>query len=89
VPVLPGAEAHPNSCLMNTWCFRGTKRPGRVDHPPPSSSEFANGLEVYIHLPPVHTAACNGTTFTFTRFFTTVLYCMDTGTRYPGGKLIT
>lgn len=89
-PVLPGAESHPTSSMMDTWCFPGTKRLGRtVDHLPPSSSEFVNGLDIYIHLPYVHTEACNGTTFTFTRFFTTVLYSMDTGTRYPGGKSVT
>ena len=80
MPVLPSAESHPTSCMMDTWCFPGTKRPGlAVDHPPPSSSEFANGLEVYLHFPSVHTEVCNGTTFTFTRFFTTVLYFVHCG----------
>ena len=75
---------------MGTWCFPGAKRPGRaVDHPPSSSSEFANGLKVYILLPSVHTETCNGMTFTFTPFFRTVLYSMDTGIRYPGGKVST
>ena len=87
MPVLPGAEVHPISCMMDTWCFPGTKLPGpAVDHPPPSSSEFANGLKVYIHLPSVHGT---GRPLPLLDFFTTDLYSLDTGTRYPGGKLTT
>lgn len=82
MPVLLGPESHPVSCILGTWCFPGAKRPGRaVDYPPPPSSEFANGLKVYILLP-------SGMTFTFTPLFRTVLYSMDTGTRYPGDKFL-
>ena len=86
VPVLPVAQAHPTSCMMDTWCFLGTKRPGRaVDHLLAPSLRIVWRYTSISHLyierhvmgrPLLH-------------FFTTVLYSMDTGTRYPGGKLAT
>lgn len=35
-------------------------------HPPLSSAEGANGLELYLRLPSANAKACHGSTFTFT-----------------------
>ena len=47
--------------------FPGVDRPGcGDDHPPPSSCEVANRLELYFRLPSVPAQACHGAAFTFT-----------------------
>lgn len=47
--------------------FTGVDRPGCGDnHPPPSSTEVANGLELYFRLPSVPAQAYHGAAFTFT-----------------------
>jgi len=52
VPVQTGSEAHPASCTMGTGSFPGLKRPGRgVDHPPPSSAEVKERVELYLFSP--------------------------------------
>ena len=51
-PVLTGSGAHPASYTMGTGSFPGVKRPGRgVDHPPPSSAEVKESVELYLSVP--------------------------------------
>jgi hypothetical protein len=50
VQTRPGA--HPSSYTMGTGSFPGVKRPGcTVYHPPPSSAEVKEGVELYIYFP--------------------------------------
>jgi hypothetical protein len=45
-----GPGAHPASYTMGTVSFLGVKRPGRgVDHPPPSSVEVKERLELLLY----------------------------------------
>ena len=49
-PVQTGSGAHPASCTMGTGSFPGVKRPGRgVDHPPPSSADVKERIELYLY----------------------------------------
>jgi hypothetical protein len=51
-PVQNGSEAHPASYIMDTGSFLGVKRPGRgVDHPPPSSAEVKERVQLYLYSP--------------------------------------
>ena len=51
-PVQTGPEAHPTSYTTGTESFPGVNRPGRgVDHPPPSSAEVKERVEVYLYSP--------------------------------------
>jgi hypothetical protein len=46
----PGA--HPASCTMGTESFPGVKRPGRgVDHPPSSSAQVKERVDLYVYSP--------------------------------------
>jgi len=46
----PGA--HPVSYTMGTGSFPAVKRPERdVDHPPPSSAEVKESVELYLYSP--------------------------------------
>jgi len=48
--VQPGLGAQPASCTTGTGYFPGIKRPGRgVDHPPPSSAEVKERVELYLY----------------------------------------
>jgi hypothetical protein len=48
--VQTGPGAHPASYTMSTGSFSGVKRPGRgVDHPPPSSAEVKERVELYLY----------------------------------------
>ena len=43
---------HPACCTMGTGSFPGVKLSGRgVDHPPPSSAEVKERVELYIYSP--------------------------------------
>jgi hypothetical protein len=51
-PVETGPGAHPASYTMGAGSFPGAKWPGRgVDHPPPSSTEVKERVEVYLYSP--------------------------------------
>jgi len=51
-PVHTDPGAHPASYTMGTGSLPGVKRPGRgVDHPPPSSAEVKEGVELYLYSP--------------------------------------
>ena len=51
-PVQTGPAAYPASYTMDTGSFSGVKRPGRgVDHPPSSSAEVKERIELYIYSP--------------------------------------
>ena len=51
-PVQTGRGAHPASYTMGTGSFPGVKRSGRgVDHPPASSVEVKERLELYFYSP--------------------------------------
>jgi hypothetical protein len=67
-PVQSGLGAHPTSYTMGTGSFPGIKRPGRgVDHPPPSSAEVIERVQLNIHLLPLWAVvAFSRMSFTFT-----------------------
>jgi len=51
-PVQTGPGAYPPSCRMGTGSFPGAKQLGRgVDHPPPSSAEVKERVELYLPSP--------------------------------------
>jgi len=51
-PVHTGSVAHPASCTMGTGSFPGVKQPGRVvGHPPLSSAEVKERVELYLYSP--------------------------------------
>jgi hypothetical protein len=61
VPVQTGPEAHPASCMVGTWSFRGVKQLGcGADHPSLSNTKFADGLKLYFCLSSVPAQACHG-----------------------------
>lgn len=60
-----GPGAHAASCTIGTGSTPGVKRPKRVaDHPPSSSAEVTNGLELYLCLTSVPAQACHGVIIT-------------------------
>jgi hypothetical protein len=51
-PVQTSPGAHPTFYTMGTRSFPGVKWPGRgVDHPPPSSTEVKETVELYLYSP--------------------------------------
>ena len=51
-PTHTGPGAHPAPCTISTGSFPGVNRPGRgVDHPPPSSAEVKERVELYLYSP--------------------------------------
>ena len=76
-PVQTCPGAHPASCTRGTASFPVVKRPGRrVDHPPPSSAEVKEGVEIY-YSPLWAFVACCRVNFT-TRFNTHEFYDLPT-----------
>jgi len=65
-PVQAGSEAHPASYAMGTGSFLGVKRPGRgVDHPPLSSAEVKERVELHLYFPFWAFVACSRVNFAF------------------------
>jgi len=51
-PLQTGSEAHPASYTVGTGSFPGVKRQGRGDdHPPPSSAEVNERIDLYLYFP--------------------------------------
>ena len=51
-PVQTGPGAHPAFYTMDTGAYPGVKQPGGgVDHPPPSSAEVKETVELYLYSP--------------------------------------
>jgi hypothetical protein len=51
-PVQTGSVTHPASYIMGTGSLLGVKRPGRgVHHPPTSSAEVKERVELYLYSP--------------------------------------
>jgi len=51
-PVQTRPGAHPASYTMGTRSFPGVKRLGHgIDHPPPSSTEVKERVDLYLHCP--------------------------------------
>ena len=51
-PVQTGHGVHPATYTTITVSFPGVKRPGRgVDHPPQSSAEFKERVELHLYSP--------------------------------------
>jgi hypothetical protein len=47
-----GSGAHPACCTMGAGSFPGIKQPGRaVSHPPLSSAEVKEGVQLYLYSP--------------------------------------
>ena len=67
VPFQTSPGAHPASYTIHTRSFLGLKRPGRgVDHPPPSSAEIQEKVELYLYSPPPWAFVfCSRLNFTF------------------------
>jgi hypothetical protein len=86
-PVQTGPGANPASCTMGTGSFPGVKRPGRgVDHPPQSSAEGKERVELYSTLPllPLWAfMACSRVNFTFTITIYILLYEPEFSTMTP------
>jgi hypothetical protein len=69
-PVQTGPGAHPASYTVGTGSFQGVKLSGRgVDHPPPSSVEVKERVELYLYSPSGSSRPVLGWTLpvTFTR----------------------
>jgi len=51
-PIQTAPGAHQASYTMGTGSFTGVKRPGRgADHPPPSSTEVRERVQLYLYSP--------------------------------------
>jgi hypothetical protein len=60
-----GPGSYATSCTMGTGSTPGVKRPKRVaNHPPSSSVEVTNGLELFLRLTSLPAQACHGVTIT-------------------------
>jgi len=65
-----GSGAYPASHTMGTGSFPGVKRPGHdVDHPPASSAEVKERVELYLYSPLWTFVACSRMNFTFTNAY--------------------
>jgi hypothetical protein len=62
--VQTGRRAHSVFYTRGTGSFLGVKRPGRgADHPPPSSAEVKERVELYLCSPLWAFVACSGVNF--------------------------
>ena len=69
-PVQNGPGAHPASYTMDTGSFPTVKWPGRgVNHPPPSSTEVKERVELYLYSPSGPSWPVLGQTLPFTFAF--------------------
>jgi hypothetical protein len=67
-------RGHPACRTMGTVQYRGVKRPERgADHPPTSSTDVANAVELHIRQSSMPVEACHGLTFTCKSQLTRVL----------------
>jgi hypothetical protein len=74
-PVQTGSEAYPASYTMGTVSFSGVKRPGRgVDHPPPSSADVKETVDLYLYSLSGPSMACCRENFTFTIHLVAISY---------------
>jgi hypothetical protein len=64
-PVQTGPGDHPASYTMGTGSFPWVKRPGRGDHPPPSSAEAKETVQLCLYSPSWHSWPVLGWTLTF------------------------
>jgi hypothetical protein len=80
--VQTGPWVHPASCTMGTGSFPGVKRPGRdVDHPPSSSAEVKERVELYLYSPSAPWWPVLGWPLLyFTLLYFTLLYFTTLGT---------
>ena len=66
IPVFMSASHHLNKCKMDHTLLCSYYSHCYIQlHPPNSSAEVANGLELYLHLPSVTAQACHWMTSTF------------------------
>jgi hypothetical protein len=68
-PVQTDPGAHQATCTMAIGSFQKVKRPGRgVNHPPSSSAEVKERVELYLHSPSSTSMGCSGANFAFYTF---------------------
>jgi hypothetical protein len=82
-PVHIGPGTYPASYTIGTGSFPGVKRPGRsLDHPPPSSVEVKDRVQLYLYSPSRPSWPVIGRTlpFTWTCIFTTAQYAVSVST---------
>jgi hypothetical protein len=71
-PVQTGPVAHPASCTMGTGSFPGANWSWRsVDHPPHSSVEVQERVELYLYSPSWAFVPCSRVNYTFTLHYIT------------------
>jgi hypothetical protein len=88
-PIQTSPGAHPASYTMGTVSFPGVKRPGRgVHHPPSSSAEVKERVELYLYSTSGPSSPVLGWTlpFTFTFYEAQSVsgICLWNGSQHPG-----
>ena len=88
-PVQTVPEAHPASYTMDTGSFPEVKQPGRgVDHPPLSSVEVKERVELYLYSPSGTFSAFSSVNFTFTFTHTSIQPAAEGVTPKQGGRSV-